>query len=1091
MNNKLKKAQAVKVLSLFMSVATILWLAGFAMFMPQAQAASCGFTRALFLGARGSDVQCLQQYLNGAGYTVSVSGPGSPGNETTFYGGKTKAAVAKWQAAYGVPAVGRFGPLSQAKYVALGSGAPAPASVSTVYTGTGMNVALAPTNPASGVLVSNSTSNFGSQTNATVLVLRFSAGSDGAVNVTQLNLRRGGISADSDIGAVYLFDGKVRLADNTSLSSGVVNFNNPTGLFSIPAGSYKDVAVKIDLSNNVSSGKTISFTLNSAADVVSTVSQESGNFPLAGNTFSTATVTDLGKVLLATVSAPSNTDPGILQRELWTFSAQAVNQKLAVDWIRLTNVGSVSQTDLQNLTLWDGATQLGATALTLTTDNAVVFDLSANPLIVLAGTTKNLTLKGDVVSGSTRTFRMSFQKSINFRALDTQYNVYVPVRNLSTDTGFVLIQAGSAATTINSGSLTVGKNLLSASGNVPVSGTNVKLASFDFKAVGEPVQINSLVVATVTTGVGGLQNVKLFAAGSQVGSTQSFTDAATGTYNFGSSFVVPAGQITTVDVYADMKTSTGSSYAAGNTAQASLNAGSSNAQGKNSLTIISTGSASGNTLTMQTGSPSLAKSATLQDYTSATPAGVKNSQNVKIGSFTVTAGSGEGINVSQFSFQDNGTNALGSNFQNLKLINYANGAQIGTTAASLQTSTAQTYSFTPSGTINIPAGSQLVVDAYADILSNAASVSVAFVGINLTKVTASGAITSTDASLTSTVTGQNVFISSGGSLTLALAGDTPVGQQLPMSKTSIDLAKFKFTTGVAEDVLVKKVVVLQTTTGTNASGSLINYRLVDPNTGTQVGVGPIASLAGNTVTFDNSFNPFVVPKATDKFYVLRADVNGYGNASSNSTHKWSLNGVTAVGAVTSNDMGTSASTSANSNTFRVVRSKLTLKTASDSPSGLQTGNASAIVAKFTASNESPGGFSAKLTDLAVNLTNNFTGNATDSVTIYLNTANVSGNELGRSATAAQPPNVALGAWSVGSFGDANPVANSLKDTDISAGGSVTLFVVANTTGATAGKTLSVSIPGTSGVSWEDGISTAANFITTVDNMPVNANTLNY
>jgi hypothetical protein len=72
------------------------------------------FTRNLKLYMTGPDVLALQQYLNTQGFTVSTTGPGSKGAETTMFGGKTQAALIKFQKANGItPAVGYFGPVTR------------------------------------------------------------------------------------------------------------------------------------------------------------------------------------------------------------------------------------------------------------------------------------------------------------------------------------------------------------------------------------------------------------------------------------------------------------------------------------------------------------------------------------------------------------------------------------------------------------------------------------------------------------------------------------------------------------------------------------------------------------------------------------------------------------------------------------------------------------------------------------------------------------------------------------------------------------------------------------------------------------------
>jgi peptidoglycan hydrolase-like protein with peptidoglycan-binding domain len=82
---------------------------------PTAPVATATFTRNLTVGVMGEDVRQLQMWLNAHGFVVAQSGPGSPGSETTMFGGATRAALKAFQTSKGIsPASGYFGPLTRA-----------------------------------------------------------------------------------------------------------------------------------------------------------------------------------------------------------------------------------------------------------------------------------------------------------------------------------------------------------------------------------------------------------------------------------------------------------------------------------------------------------------------------------------------------------------------------------------------------------------------------------------------------------------------------------------------------------------------------------------------------------------------------------------------------------------------------------------------------------------------------------------------------------------------------------------------------------------------------------------------------------------
>jgi peptidoglycan hydrolase-like protein with peptidoglycan-binding domain len=87
------------------------------------QASNFEFTRGLELGSTGNDVRALQAYLNTHGYPVATTGAGSPGNETSYFGPGTQAALAEFQVANGITSdTGYLGPRTRALIARVGTG---------------------------------------------------------------------------------------------------------------------------------------------------------------------------------------------------------------------------------------------------------------------------------------------------------------------------------------------------------------------------------------------------------------------------------------------------------------------------------------------------------------------------------------------------------------------------------------------------------------------------------------------------------------------------------------------------------------------------------------------------------------------------------------------------------------------------------------------------------------------------------------------------------------------------------------------------------------------------------------------------------
>lgn len=235
----------------------------------------CPFTwsRNLTTGSKGADVMALQKFLNMSSVTmVSTTGAGSPGMETSHFGGLTKKAVMKFQIANGISAVGNVGPMTRAKLNSLCTTTTTTTTTSTTTTSTtgGSATVSAATQPANTLAPANA---------ARVPFTAFTV-TAGAVAVVMNNVTvmRQGPSLDTDFAGVVLIDAAtgVQVGNSRVLDS---NHSATIGsAVTIPAGMSKTFWVAGNIAAVPGAGDIASF----AVTAVNTNATLSGSLPIMG-----------------------------------------------------------------------------------------------------------------------------------------------------------------------------------------------------------------------------------------------------------------------------------------------------------------------------------------------------------------------------------------------------------------------------------------------------------------------------------------------------------------------------------------------------------------------------------------------------------------------------------------------------------------------------------------------------------------------------------------------------------------------------------------------------------------------------------------
>ena len=455
------------------------------------------FTRNLFIGSRGNDVKMLQKALNASADTqVAVSGAGSPGNETEYFGPATRNAVIKFQQKTGVtPALGYFYPLTRAEMNKKVAGS-TPSTPTTPSTGNGDLNVSEKGNPSDDL--------FPQGVNRFV-VAGFEL--EGEADVESITVRYNGDADEDDvIDEVMLLDEDMNiLGDEESLDSdqeAKINLD-----LEVDGSMMLYVAVNAtDSTSGFDDNDGLEFTF----DVVEIEADgDVDGLPVSGAEFTVQDNIDLGDIDVTVSHENKTVEIGSEEEEFVEIDINAnpddTDDSVFVKSIRLKNEGDGDLEDLDNIYMevdneeFDGE-------IDSQDDDYVVFNFG-NGFELEDGESEKFTMYADVTGGATDKFQFVVDETSDVYA-ESEDGYGMPFKSGLTTP---LVDTGKEVT-ISAGDVTLSDNDEDEADEITV-GDNIVIGIFDLDIEGEDITVDELKlvieVRSATTTDGDIDDVLL------------------------------------------------------------------------------------------------------------------------------------------------------------------------------------------------------------------------------------------------------------------------------------------------------------------------------------------------------------------------------------------------------------------------------------------------------------------------------------------------------------------------------------------------------------------------------------------------------
>ena len=252
--------------------------------------------------------------------------------------------------------------------------------------------------------------------------LKFTAMGTGTIS--SIKIYRKGPGANSDFDNVYLYEGAQRLTSGrTPGSDGSITFS---GLNLAVAGSRTLSVVADMLSTGAVVGDVNYFSVMAAADVMLTSGTVGGSFPLNGNNMTVTGATG-GTVTVAKTGSVSNPNVGQTNALLSEFKLTMATEGGKVHRVQLINGGNVKTTDITNLRLEVNGTVV-ATG-NMTTDGYALFDFGSTPYLIAKGDNRIFKVYGDLFGKKSETIDFYLEQTADVLVIGTDNGFGVSVTN--------------------------------------------------------------------------------------------------------------------------------------------------------------------------------------------------------------------------------------------------------------------------------------------------------------------------------------------------------------------------------------------------------------------------------------------------------------------------------------------------------------------------------------------------------------------------------------------------------------------------------------------------------------------------------------